>query len=1089
MLTLLPLQSTQAALQQVGATDPANGFPTFYRDTNNVPVVPCLDKNGFCVLPPLETFGGVVTFDPALPISFPTNYPSEAFYWIADSDPISVGPTGTGKAILRMALEGAFGTLNPVGAPQAGQQVTFMRVNLKKILGLTPNSTYTVTYPFGNFTFTTDALGNTDVGLAGQAFRTEDGCFGAPCDFSLLLPVPTTHVTNFLTWTGLPAGGLLDPVTGNHYIGDGVTPHTITAGPNGAFFRIDGPNIGGTGINTIQTNLWVLSGKMASLTPVLQSISVTPGAVSLLAAETQTLTATSLDQFLAPIATTVTWTSSNTAAATVSATGVVTAVAPGSATITATSGTVSGSATVVVTTATSVLTTINVTPATATVAIGSTQAFTAATLDQFGGPILAPVTWTSSNVAVGTVDAGGVFRPAGVGSALITTTSGTVSGSATVTVTSTGLTSVGPIDPANGYPAWYGDADGMLSALCLDQTTYCVLPGLETFGGVVTYNPALPISFPTNYPSEAFYWIADSDPMNVGPTAAGKAILRMALEGAFGTLAPVGAPAAGQQMTFMRINFKKTSGLTPNSTFTVTYPFGSFTFTTNALGDTDIALAGQAFRTEDGCVGTPCDFTLVLPVPTAHVNKLLTWTGLPAGGLVDPVTGNHYVGDALTPHTITAGPNGAFVRIVGPDIGGPGINTIQTNLWTLSGKMAFAQTQIATQAPNEVAPGATINVAARVNTVPAGAANVAGVPVTFNYVMFKLQSGVNTTGTATVTTGANGAATLTLTAPAERSVVLVDSVFNGAGSLLPSSNMDIISVLPMLQAGITGTITGNTITFHLADEHGAAMAGQTLSFLTTAGTLSAATGVTSALGDVTVTIGGAPAAVVSASFGGFIDAAGTAYQPTMSRISFGTGTATRVATSAPTMVSPGDAVTVTASALSLPGALPMNSLGMPMTFNYVIFNLATGVVTPGTTAATTDATGKATLTLTAPAQKAIILVDSILGASGTDLPSSAMNIISVMPGLQPVITATSTAHSVTFHLADQHGAAMAGQTLTMLTTSGLLSTASGTTNATGDLTLSIAGGALPVVSASFGGLIDATGTANQPTMARFTLIP
>ena len=58
---------------------------------------------------------------------------------------------------------------------------------------------------------------------------------------------------------------------------------------------------------------------------------------------------------------------------------------------------------------TPVLTTITVSPATATVIQGNTQAFTGATLDQFGKPIVATVTWSSSNTTVGTVSSTGVL--------------------------------------------------------------------------------------------------------------------------------------------------------------------------------------------------------------------------------------------------------------------------------------------------------------------------------------------------------------------------------------------------------------------------------------------------------------------------------------------------------------------------------------------------------------------------------------------------------------------------------------------------------------------------------------------------------
>lgn len=82
-----------------------------------------------------------------------------------------------------------------------------------------------------------------------------------------------------------------------------------------------------------------------------------------------------------------------------------------------------------------VLTKITVSPATASVVVGGTQAFTAATLDQNGKPITATVTWTSSNTAVGTIDSAGKFTAKAAGIATITAASGSVSGTATATVT------------------------------------------------------------------------------------------------------------------------------------------------------------------------------------------------------------------------------------------------------------------------------------------------------------------------------------------------------------------------------------------------------------------------------------------------------------------------------------------------------------------------------------------------------------------------------------------------------------------------------------------------------------------------------
>jgi uncharacterized protein YjdB len=84
--------------------------------------------------------------------------------------------------------------------------------------------------------------------------------------------------------------------------------------------------------------------------PVLTTINVTPVTPSVVVGNTQQMTATTLDQNGAPIAATVTWSSSNTAVGTIDVTtGMFTAVAVGTTTITATSGAVTGTTLVTVT--------------------------------------------------------------------------------------------------------------------------------------------------------------------------------------------------------------------------------------------------------------------------------------------------------------------------------------------------------------------------------------------------------------------------------------------------------------------------------------------------------------------------------------------------------------------------------------------------------------------------------------------------------------------------------------------------------------------------------------------------------------------
>jgi hypothetical protein len=82
-----------------------------------------------------------------------------------------------------------------------------------------------------------------------------------------------------------------------------------------------------------------------------------------------------------------------------------------------------------------VVTTITVAPSTKTLNVGDTQQFTATATDQYTNPMTGIIfTWTSSDTAVGTIDANGVFTAKAEGTTTITATNGPVSGTATVTV-------------------------------------------------------------------------------------------------------------------------------------------------------------------------------------------------------------------------------------------------------------------------------------------------------------------------------------------------------------------------------------------------------------------------------------------------------------------------------------------------------------------------------------------------------------------------------------------------------------------------------------------------------------------------------
>ena len=160
-----------AALSEVTAAgNPANvaislatGFPIWYKDTNNLKLELCLDQT--------VTKQGGGTFIPCLtaepfpgsPISFPTNFGAEAFYWAAvavDPGLISTvnGTQITWNALLVLAQEAAFVD----GISAEGNQAVFSRIRLRITVPVA--GTYRVTHPFGTRDYVvTGTIGVRDV--------------------------------------------------------------------------------------------------------------------------------------------------------------------------------------------------------------------------------------------------------------------------------------------------------------------------------------------------------------------------------------------------------------------------------------------------------------------------------------------------------------------------------------------------------------------------------------------------------------------------------------------------------------------------------------------------------------------------------------------------------------------------------------------------------------------------------------------------------------------------------------------------------------------------------------------------------------
>ena len=372
-----------------------------------------------------------------------------------------------------------------------------------------------------------------------------------------------------------------------------------------------------------------------------------------------------------------------------------------------------------------------------------------------------------------------------------------------------GLAAVGAIDPANGYPRWYLDKNGLQLGQCLDAANPadpCVLAG--TFP-----NPGQPISFPNNFPDEFFYWRTTTTINNIG-NVGGRALLVMSTQGGFGGATGTAADGAGAQIVFARYRVRVLpNGLVPGATYVVTGPFGVQSFVATATGTIN-------FTVDQGCpLGTPlpCNFTSVLP--TTNAGPFLTWD--PA---TPPAPTAGFIGDGLLTHTIVGSPsNTNFFRIQGPNVGGSGVNVVETNLFVnVIGKIYVrpATSTTLNSTPNPSVFGQAVTLTATVAPALADPLAPTG-SVTF-------KDGATTLGTVALV---NGSASLVTSALAA-----------GAHSLTASYGGD-LEFAASTSAVRTQTVNPGQTTTTLTSTPNPSLAGQAVTLSTTVTAVAPAVGV------------------------------------------------------------------------------------------------------------------------------------------------------------------------------------------------------------------------------------------------------
>ena len=227
----------------IGPFNPQTTFPLWVQDSEGLAleICPGTDAANCISVPPFiaADFPGDPDAAAKAALSQQIGFGDEGFWASAET---SIPLPGGGQALLVSAVEAAF---LPDFAD--GNQFPFTRLRLR--IDIPQDGTYVVTHPWGQITY--DIVGAANSGDINDSFdipfvADEVGYQG--------------RIGPILTWETFPDDPLL---SGGAYIGTLAADRPVKGSPCGTnYFRIDGPNIGGNGIDFIQTNLFTVTGKV-----------------------------------------------------------------------------------------------------------------------------------------------------------------------------------------------------------------------------------------------------------------------------------------------------------------------------------------------------------------------------------------------------------------------------------------------------------------------------------------------------------------------------------------------------------------------------------------------------------------------------------------------------------------------------------------------------------------------------------------------------------------------------------------------------------------------------------------------------------
>ena len=230
-----PSTSRTGSLTQVGPVA-ANGFPSWYRDSNGIRLEGCWQTGD----PLCEPLADEIP-NPDAPTSYPDNFPGEHFYQMADAS-VDAGAAGTVDVVLN--LEGAFA----VDEVKAGDEMVFGRVRIRAKGAA--NGTYRITHPYGIDEFTVND--GTGINMT-EDVGTVPGAFGGALQ---------SRIGPYLTWDTFGTTGPDAPPAG--YIGDPGIPHKVKGSPYGTnLVQVERQDAAGAWQTIGTTDLFTVQGRLA----------------------------------------------------------------------------------------------------------------------------------------------------------------------------------------------------------------------------------------------------------------------------------------------------------------------------------------------------------------------------------------------------------------------------------------------------------------------------------------------------------------------------------------------------------------------------------------------------------------------------------------------------------------------------------------------------------------------------------------------------------------------------------------------------------------------------------------------------------